>query len=92
MSEGKLLGGEDLKQMLSNLKTALAARRLHQVDVAIELKISPSVLSEIVNGRRSAEASLRARLAEILQADEEWLFSSAIRIPARAATATPASV
>jgi transcriptional regulator with XRE-family HTH domain len=76
--------------MLSNLKTALAARRVRQVDLAIELKISPSVFSEIVNGRRSAEPSLRARLADILQADEDWLFSNVTQIPARAATATPA--
>jgi hypothetical protein len=41
--------------VLVNLKAALAARRMRQVDLAIELKISPSVLSEIVNGRRSAE-------------------------------------
>lgn len=68
--------------MLSNLKTALAARRLHQVDLAIELKISPSVFSEIVHGRRQADPSLRARLAEILQADQDWLFDRTIHIPA----------
>jgi transcriptional regulator with XRE-family HTH domain len=67
--------------VLANLKATLAARRMHQVDLAIELKISPSVLSEIINDRRSAEPSLRARLAEILQANEDWLFARTIHIP-----------
>lgn len=70
--------------MLVNFKTALAARGTRQVELALELKIAPTVLSEIVNGRRSANPSLRARLAEMLQVDEAWLFSSFTRIPNRA--------
>jgi transcriptional regulator with XRE-family HTH domain len=69
--------------VLVNLKSAIAARGLRQVDLALELKIAPSVLSEIVNGRRSADVSLRGRLAEALQADESWLFSTLTRIPPR---------
>jgi transcriptional regulator with XRE-family HTH domain len=69
--------------MLVNFKTALAVRGTRQVELALELKISPTVLSEIVNGRRSASASLRARLAEMLGVDEAWLFSSFTRIPNR---------
>ncbi len=68
--------------MLSNLKAALAARRLRQVDLAMELKISPSVLSEIITGRRELSPSLRARISEILNADAGWLFSSVTHIPA----------
>lgn len=67
--------------MLTNLKTALAARRVRQVDLALSLKIPPSVLSEIICGRRQANPSLRARIAEALLADETWLFSSITRIP-----------
>ena len=78
--------------MLANFKTAVAARGMRQVDLALELKIAPSVLSEIINGRRSASPSLRARLAELLQADEAWLFSSFTRIPNRADSATEPSV
>jgi transcriptional regulator with XRE-family HTH domain len=73
--------------VLVNLKSAIAARGLRQVDLALELKIAPSVLSEIVNGRREADASLRARLAQLLHADEAWLFSRITRIPAPAALA-----
>ncbi len=67
--------------MLLNLRSAIAARQMRQVDLAISLKISPSLLSEIVNGRRQADASLRARIAQALQADESWLFSSVTHIP-----------
>jgi transcriptional regulator with XRE-family HTH domain len=48
--------------VLVNFKTAPAARGMRQVELATELKITPTVLSEIVHGRRSANPSLRARL------------------------------
>lgn len=67
--------------MLLNLKTTIAARRLTQVDLALKLKIAPTVLSEIIHGRRQVDASLRARIAEALRADEAWLFSTLARIP-----------
>ena len=68
--------------MLSNLKAALAARRMKQVDLALRVGIAPSVLSEIVHGRRRIDPGLAARIAEILQADPGWLFSSVTYIPA----------
>lgn len=74
------LGGNTV---LANFKTALAARGMRQIELALELKIAPTVLSEIVNGRRTATPWLRVRLAEMLQADEAWLFSSFTRIPNR---------
>jgi transcriptional regulator with XRE-family HTH domain len=67
--------------MLLNLKTTIAARRLTQVDLALQLKIPPTTLSQIIHGRRLAEGSLRARIAEALHADEAWLFSTVARIP-----------
>lgn len=70
--------------MLVNLKSAIAARRLKQVDLALQLKIPPTVLSEIIHGRRLADDSLQARIAEALRADESWLFSTVVRIPSRA--------
>lgn len=68
--------------MLLNLKTTIAARQLTQVDLAQKLKIAPTVLSEIIHGRRRADPSLRARIVEALRADEAWLFSNVARIPA----------
>jgi transcriptional regulator with XRE-family HTH domain len=69
--------------MLLNLKTTIAVRRLTQVDLALQLRIAPTALSEIIHGRRQADPSLRARIAEALRADEAWLFSSVTRIPRR---------
>jgi len=64
--------------MLSNLKAALAARGMCQADLAAELRIHSSTLSEIVRGRRQADADLRARIASLLGVDEAWLFKSVI--------------
>ena len=68
--------------MLVNLKTTIAARRLTQVDLALQLRIPPTVLSEIIHGRRLADGGLRGRIADALRADESWLFSTVTRIPA----------
>jgi transcriptional regulator with XRE-family HTH domain len=67
--------------MLANIKTALAVRGIRQTDLAVRLRISTSLLSEVVCGRRQADASLRARIASELSADESWLFSEHVRIP-----------
>ena len=67
--------------MLVNIKTALAARGMRQIDLALSEKIPPTVLSEVINGRREASPETRARIARALQADERWLFSTITRIP-----------
>jgi transcriptional regulator with XRE-family HTH domain len=72
--------------LLVNLKSTIAARRLTQVDLALQLKIAPTVLSEIVHGRRLANPSLRAHIAQALRADEAWLFSSVTHIPQQIST------
>ncbi len=63
------------------MKTALAARRLKQADLAARIGISPTALSEVIHERRIPDAGLRARIAQELVADENWLFSSLIEIP-----------
>jgi len=73
--------------MLANLKAALAARRLRQADLAFALKLAPSTLSEIIHGRRRVEPHIAARIAEILEADPEWLFTEIRHIPAPKAAA-----
>ena len=67
--------------MLLNLKTVLAARGIKQADLAYELRIPASTLSEIVHERRRPDASMRLRIARRLDAEEKWLFSSVVRIP-----------
>lgn len=68
--------------MLANLKVAIAARGLRQIDLADQLEISPTALSELIHERRIPSAELRAQIAELLCADETWLFSSITYIPA----------
>ena len=67
--------------MLVNFKTALAARKISQADLAQSVKITPTVLSEIIHERRRADASLRAKIATALNVDESWLFSTLTRLP-----------
>ena len=69
--------------MLTNFKTALAARGVRQVDLALKIGIPPTVLSEIVNGRRTASAKVRRRLSAELDVDEAWLFSAIPHVPRR---------
>jgi transcriptional regulator with XRE-family HTH domain len=62
-------------EVLANLKAALAARKMTQFELAGELRISPSVLTHFVLGRRPVEPEMRARVGELLGvADLEWLF------------------
>ena len=68
--------------MLANLKAALAARRIRQIDLALSLQVPPSVLSEVINERRKAGSRLREAIAGALQADPEWLFEPVTHIPA----------
>lgn len=64
--------------MLVNLKSVLAARRMRQYELAVALRISPSTLSEIICGRREADAELRARIAALLAVEERWLFQRVV--------------
>ena len=68
--------------MLANLKTAIAARGLRQIELAQKLNIPSDFLSRIVRGWTKPSAELRVRIAEVLQADESWLFSANVVIPA----------
>jgi hypothetical protein len=70
-------------EMLVNVKAALAARRMKQFELAAALRIAPSTLSEIVVGRREADAELRAKIAAVLGVEEAWLFQRVV--PPRAA-------
>lgn len=67
--------------MLPNFKTALAVRGVTQADLAYELRIAASTLSEIVHERRRPDATIRRRIATRLNVDETWLFSRIAQIP-----------
>jgi transcriptional regulator with XRE-family HTH domain len=68
--------------MLSNLKTALAARRMRQAGLAQAIGVAESTLSEFIHGRCTLAPHFLARISEKLQADPEWLFSRVTHIPA----------
>lgn len=75
--------------MLVNFKTALAARKVHQADLAQSLQIAPTVLSEIIHERRRTDAALRAKIASALHVDEQWLFETYVRVPAPPTSESP---
>jgi transcriptional regulator with XRE-family HTH domain len=60
--------------MLTNVKVAAAQRGMRLFEVAARCGIAPSALSEIIAGRRKADARLRLRMARLLRCDEAWLF------------------
>jgi transcriptional regulator with XRE-family HTH domain len=68
--------------MLANLKTAIAARGLRQIELAQKLQIPSDFLSRIIRSWAKPNAELRVKIAEVLQADEGWLFSANVVIPA----------
>ena len=72
--------------MRSNLKTALAARRMRQVELAQAIGIAASTLSEFIHARTELSPHLLMRIAEKLQADPAWLFATVTHIPALKAT------
>lgn len=69
--------------MFANFKAALAVRGIKQVDLAIKIKTSSTVLSEIITGHRLANADLRRKLSAELDVDEGWLFSVVTHVPRR---------
>jgi plasmid maintenance system antidote protein VapI len=69
--------------MLANIKTALAARRIRQTQLARANGVPESTISEFIHERCELPPHFRARIAEMLQADRAWLFSQATpHIPA----------
>ena len=69
--------------MLANLKMALAARGIRQIELARELDISADLLSRIVRGWTVPNATLRARIADFLATEAAWLFEKEVTIPAK---------
>jgi len=77
--------------MLSNLKVALAARRMRQAELAVAIRVAPSTLSEFIHGRVELAPHQRQRIAEVLRADPAWLFARITHIPALKAETEPTS-
>jgi len=60
--------------MYPNLKLQLWKAGLRQNRFAIMLGVDESMLSKILNGFREPSPTLRARIADLLHSDEQWLF------------------
>lgn len=60
--------------MLPNLKLQLWNLGLRQNKLAQMLKLDETVVSRIINGFREPSEEVRHKIAELLEADEEWLF------------------
>jgi transcriptional regulator with XRE-family HTH domain len=57
-----------------NLKLQLWRSGLRQNRLAQMLGIDQALLSRIVNGFRTPDEKMRAKIAVLLQSDEHWLF------------------
>jgi transcriptional regulator with XRE-family HTH domain len=60
--------------MYTNLKLQIWKSGMRQNRLAQALGMHETVLSKIVNGFRKPSSSMRARIAEVLHSDENWLF------------------
>ena len=63
--------------MYPNLKLQLWRTGIRQNRLAKMLGMDEALLSRIVNGFRQPSASVRERIATLLQRDEAWLFETA---------------
>jgi transcriptional regulator with XRE-family HTH domain len=70
--------------MFTNLKSALTLRKLHGYQLAGKVGIAPSMLTEVIAGRRPAGPRLRKKIARVLRAPEDWIFQKTT-IPAKEA-------
>jgi transcriptional regulator with XRE-family HTH domain len=60
---------------------------MRQNHLAQTLGIDQTLLSKVVNGFRTPDEGLRAKIASLLRSDENWLFEDA-----PASTSSPESV
>ena len=63
--------------MYLNLKLQLFKTGMRQNRLALQLGVDESILSKIINGFREPSQEMRARIAVLLQSDEDWLFERA---------------
>ena len=77
--------------MYPNLKLQMWRSGIRQNRLAKMLEMDETILSKIVNGFREPSERTRARIAEFLQSDEQWLFEAApqTEAPSIVETRTP---
>ena len=79
--------------MYLNLKLQLFKTGMRQNRLAKQLGVDESILSKIINGFREPSQEMRARIATLLESDEEWLFERADRssVPSKDSGDRPAA-
>ncbi len=60
--------------MYPNLKWQIWRTGLRQNRLAQILKVDEATVSRIVNGFRTPDADMKAKIAAVLQSDQAWLF------------------
>lgn len=63
-----------VKTIYVNFKTRLFSLGIKQNRLAQRLGIDEAHLSRIINGYRTPTPPIRAKAAELLQCDSDWLF------------------
>lgn len=64
--------------MYPNLKLQIWRSGIHQNRLARMLGIDETTLSRIINGFRAPSPQICARIADLLHADEAWLFETTV--------------
>jgi len=67
--------------MRLNLKIAMQLRGVRVVQLAARVGQQPYQISNFVQGHADPRPELRRRIAEVLDADEAWLFQDVKRVP-----------
>lgn len=60
--------------MYPNLKVQMWRAGIRQNRLAQVLNVDETTLSRIVNGFRRPSPELRAKIAQVLECDQDWLF------------------
>ncbi len=67
--------GGNMKTLINlKLKTTLWKRNIKQIDLALNLKIDPSLISKIINGRAEPTPEIKREISKFLGMDERELF------------------
>jgi len=66
--------------MYPNLKMRLWTVGIRQNRLAQMLDVDETVVSKVINGFREPNQELRHKIAEVLEADERWLFEPLVQL------------
>ena len=66
--------------MYPNLKMRLWTVGIRQNRLAQMLDVDETLVSKVINGFREPNQELRHKIAEVLEADERWLFEPLVQL------------